>query len=378
MILFKISPARGFRHGLLQLSIAAALMLLAAHALAIECEKAHRLRFAMVPQDDLQKDIAAHQPLFDLLHAATGLPVEVVMPSSYGAVVEGLLAGAIDLANLGPAVYINAKKSDPRITAFAATAKKKGAFQEEGAFYASLLIVRQQGPYTSLETLRGKRLALVDPDSTSGALIPRQAFSRHVQASLGAYFSQIGYTGSHDQSALAVANGRVDAAFVSSYLLASLVDTGKVSAGDFRVLWRSARMPLNPYVYRGQLCAGLKEKISAVFFRTEWRRQQGLAGQSEGAALRADQRQRLSDIARLALIAGGRAGFRFAIGGHQPAERDQGSLGAFIDRMAIVDPQAVGKAALRRKHRAGRHADAEGQGVAVNLERVDFFRQFKP
>ncbi|RJG01059.1 phosphate/phosphite/phosphonate ABC transporter substrate-binding protein [Noviherbaspirillum sedimenti] len=265
MIRFKTSPALGFRHGLLRLSIAAVLMLLAAHALAIECEKPHHLRFAMVPQDDLQKDIAAHQPLFDSLQAATGLPVEVVMPSSYGAVVEGLLAGAIDLANLGPAAYLNAKKADPRITAFAATAKKKGAFQEEGAFYTSLLIVRRQGPYTALETLRGKKLALVDPDSTSGALIPRQEFSRHVQVPLGGYFSQVGYTGSHDQSALAVVNGRVDAAFVSSYLLTSLVEAGKASAGDFRVLWRSARMPVNPYVYRGQLCASLKDKISAVF-----------------------------------------------------------------------------------------------------------------
>ena len=250
---------------LLWLALLSAVVAPAAQAEPSQCENPRRLRFSIVPQDDLKKDIEAMQPLFHALQAVTGLPVDVVMPSSYGAVVEGLLAGAIDLANLGPAAYIMAKKADPRIFAFASTAKKKGAFQEEGALYNALLVVRRQGPYTSLESLRGRRLALVDPDSTSGAVVPRQLFARQVNAPLETYFSHVGYTGSHDQSALTVVNGRVDAAFVSSYLLASLVESGKVSAEDFRVLWRSAPMPLNPFVYRGQLCAGLKEKIRSVF-----------------------------------------------------------------------------------------------------------------
>lgn len=265
MISARTLLSRCFRQGSRLLAVVVVALLWSSHAVAAKCENPQRLRFAIVPQDNLQMDVAAHQPLFNSLQAATGLAVAVVMPSSYGAVVEGLLAGAIDLANLGPAAYLSAKKADPRITAFAATAKTKGAFQDEGAFYASLLVVRQKGPLTSLESLRGKKLALVDPDSTSGALVPRQAFSREVKVPLASYFSQIGYTGSHDKSALAVANGRVDAAFVSSYLLSSLVEAGKVQEKDFRVLWRSAPMPLNPYVYRGNLCADIKQKIRAVF-----------------------------------------------------------------------------------------------------------------
>jgi len=265
MIHLPISPSSSFAHTCLRLAIAVAAIFLSADILAASCERPQRLRFAIVPQDNLSRDIEAMQPLFDALQAATGLQVEVAMPSSYGAVVEGLLAGAIDLANLGPAAYISAKKADQRIIAFASTAKKKGPFQEEGGGYHSLLIVRAKGPYTSLESLRGKKLALVDPDSTSGALIPRHAFSSEVKTPLQTYFSQIGYAGSHDKSALAVANGRVDAAFVSSYLLSSLVEAGTPGAQDFRVLWRSARMPLNPFVYRDQLCAGIKDKIRAVF-----------------------------------------------------------------------------------------------------------------
>lgn len=248
-----------------RLMLAATVLVLPAQAQATQCEKPQRLRFSIVPQDDLDKDIEAMRPLFDALQSATGLPVEVVKPSSYGAVVEGLLAGAIDMANLGPAAYISARKADARIIAFASTAKKKGAFLEEGAFYNALLVVRQKSIFTSVESLRGARLALVDPDSASGAQIPRQAFSGLVNSSLEHYFGHIGYTGSHDRAALALRAGQVDAAFVSSSLLSSLVERGEADASDFRVLWRSAAIPRNPFVYRDQLCTDIKEKIRSVF-----------------------------------------------------------------------------------------------------------------
>lgn len=265
MNMFPTFSRAGFGRFLSRLLLAATVLALSAHAQATQCEKPQRLRFAIVPQDDVDKDLEAMRPLFDALQSATGLPVEVVKPSSYGAVVEGLLAGAIDLANLGPAAYLSARRADARIIAFASTAKKKGAFMEEGAFYNALLVVRQKSAFTSVESLRGARLALVDPDSASGAQIPRQGFSRVVNSPLERYFGHIGYTGSHDRAALAVRAGQVDAAFVSSSLLSSLVERGKADASDFRVLWRSAAIPRNPFVYRDQLCTGIKEKIRSVF-----------------------------------------------------------------------------------------------------------------
>ncbi|QAU34465.1 phosphate/phosphite/phosphonate ABC transporter substrate-binding protein [Janthinobacterium sp. 17J80-10] len=275
---FPASLSPGWGRWLSQLLLAVSLLASSTHALAGQCEKPQRLRFSIVPQDDLDKDIEAMRPLFDALQSATGLPVDVVKTSSYGAVVEGLLAGAIDLANLGPAAYISARRADARIVAFASTAKKTGAFQEEGAFYNALLVVRQKSAFTSLDSLRGKRLALVDPDSASGAQIPRQAFSVRVNAPLERYFGQIGYTGSHDRAALALLAGQVDAAFISSSLLSSLVERGEADASDFRVLWRSGAIPRNPFVYRDQLCSAIKEKIRAVFLGKEGRSRQILLG----------------------------------------------------------------------------------------------------
>ncbi|WP_353153213.1 phosphate/phosphite/phosphonate ABC transporter substrate-binding protein [Herminiimonas fonticola] len=253
---------RGFFRPLI-ISIAALLCISIAQA--AECEKPGHLRFSFVPQSDVQTEIEALQPLFDELQLALGMSVDVVTPSSYGAVIEGLLAGTVDLARLGPAAYISAKKQDPGITAFATVARKNPAQPDEDIFYRSILIVRKNSPYKTIESLRGKKVALVDPDSTSGALIPRHVFSKQIGLPLEKYFSQVVYSGAHDQSMLNLSKKRVDAAFISSTILAVPVESGKIKNDAFRTLWTSKPIPRNPFVLRNQLCSDLKRKIISVF-----------------------------------------------------------------------------------------------------------------
>ncbi|WP_051516595.1 phosphate/phosphite/phosphonate ABC transporter substrate-binding protein [Herbaspirillum sp. RV1423] len=237
------------------------------NAAAAQCERPARLRFSFVPQGELQDDGAALQPLLGDLEKSLGIPVEASTPASYGAVTEGLLAGAVDLARLGPATYVSAHRNDARITPFASLVRMADAFSEGNASaYYSLLIVRQHGSVTSIAGLKGKRLALADPESTSGALIPTHVFSRQIGTPLNKYFSRIGYSGNHEQSVAAVLNKEADAAFVASANLGSLIAAGKVKRADLRVLWKSAPIPFDPFVYRGQLCDDIKKKIRAVFF----------------------------------------------------------------------------------------------------------------
>lgn len=238
-----------------------------ASAATTQCERPARLRFSFVPQGEFQDNGAAMQPLFSDLEKVLGIPVEIITPTSYGAVTEGLLAGAVDLAKLGPATYVSVRKSDARIIPFATMMRKADAFSDgNAAAYYSLLIVRQHGPITAISDLKGKRIALADPDSTSGALIPIHVFSRQLGTSLNSFFSRIGYSGNHEQSVSAVLNREVDAAFVASSNLGSLIVAGKVKRSDIRVLWKSAPIPFDPFVYRAQLCEDIKKKIRSVFF----------------------------------------------------------------------------------------------------------------
>lgn len=234
-------------------------------AAAAGCDKPERLRFSIIPRADVKQEIAELQPLLDRLQASLGMPVEVYTPPSYGAVMEALLSGAVQVARLGPASYVSAKRADPQLTAFASYANKANAFQAAGPFYHSLLIVRAGGGITDIAALRGKRLALVDPESTSGSLVPRRIFARQIDGRLEAYFGRIGYSGSHTQSVDRLLAGQVDAAFVGSQNLAAAVAADPAKLPKVRVLWRSAAIPADPFVFRGQLCAGIKDKIRAAF-----------------------------------------------------------------------------------------------------------------
>ncbi|NDP58619.1 MAG: phosphate/phosphite/phosphonate ABC transporter substrate-binding protein [Oxalobacteraceae bacterium] len=248
-------------------SSAALLVLLAAAVPghAADCERPARLRYSMVPEGDVKSDLARFRPLLDRLQATLGMPVEVVTPASYGTVIEGLLAGAVDLARLGPSSYLAARKADPAITPFATFSQPAGAFQSAGPFYQSLLIVRADGPLKQPASLRGVSLALVDPDSTSGNKVPRYFYSQVTGMSLESWFGRVSYAGTHTGAATAVIDGRAAAAFVSSFQLSTMINEGKLLPQELRVLWRSAPLPMDPFVYRGTLCPDITDKIRAVF-----------------------------------------------------------------------------------------------------------------
>lgn len=242
------------------------LILISANAAGAGCDNPPRLRFSLIPQGDAKRDATNLQPLLQALEAELGKPVDVILPTSYGYVIEGLLAGSIDLAMMGPASYAAAKNNDPEITAFASYGKKAGPFQPEGPYYRSVLIVRSDSSYQTRDALRGVRLALVDPASTSGAVLPRYLFTPLLKTPFEKFFGTVVYTGGHDKSIAAVANGRVDAAFVSTAMLSDLVGRGSARKEDYRVLWQSTPIPLDPFVYRGRLCAPIRDGIRKVFF----------------------------------------------------------------------------------------------------------------
>lgn len=233
---------------------------------ALECDDPAQLQFELIPQADGDKGVEALKPLLAALERETGKKVRAVVPNSYNAVVEGLLAESVDLAMLGPASYAKAMESGAGVQVFASYSTRGGAFQEEGPFYRSLLIVRRDSKFGALNALRGKTLGLVDPLSTSGSILPRDLLGATLGMPFERYFGKIVYTGAHDKSTMAVSEGRVDAAFVSTFLLSEVIRQGGARAEDFRVLWRSEPIPLDPFVYRSRLCAPLKEKIRKVFF----------------------------------------------------------------------------------------------------------------
>jgi len=244
--------------------VAAALT--AGAAIAVTCEDPNPLRFALIPRTDLVKQMQSHRPLLKHLEKLLGRKIAIIQPTSYGTVIEGLVSGSIDLASMGPASYAIAKNRDPSITAFATWTMQGGTYVQAGSHtYNSLLVTREDSGLKTIAQLKGRSVSLTDPASTSGAVIPREEFSATTGARLEDYFGRVTYSGSHDRSIEGVRKGFSDAAFVASEHLDEMIRNGTIDARELRLLWRSHSIPHDPFVYRGKLCAALRDKIRQSF-----------------------------------------------------------------------------------------------------------------
>jgi len=245
-------------------------------ASAGKCENPKALTFAMVPTEETVAELKLYKPVTDRMAKLTGKKIQFFMPTSYAAVVEGLLGGFVDVAVLGPYTYVIANSKDPSVEVFATYAKRPGHLQEEGPGYKGVLVSKKGSKFKTIKDLKGSIVGLTDPGSTSGNLVPRVVFSKVINTDIDNYFKKVVYTGSHELSTVAVHQGKVDAAFVASHRFDNVVNKGEVKLADFNVLWKSPAIPQDPFVYRNTLCKDLKAKIADTFL--------GLKGQPEAKA----------------------------------------------------------------------------------------------
>lgn len=261
-------PRSALRRALVALGAAATVLAFAAPGavLAQQCEDPKVLKFSIIPTQESVRELTLYKPVLDLLSKNTGKKIEFYMPTSYASVVEALMGKWVDVAVLGPESYVIAHNKDPGVEVFATYSKKKDGIQEAGPGYKSMLITKKGSKFTTVESTKGSVMLLVDPASTSGALIPEAVFAKDVaKMPLNQYFSKVAFSGGHDLSTLAVADGRADAAFVATHRFMNTVATGKVKLDDFNILWSSPLLPQDPFVYRASLCPALKQQIANTF-----------------------------------------------------------------------------------------------------------------
>jgi len=236
-----------------------------AGAYAQNCENPNVLRFSIIPTQESIRELTLYKPVLDQISKNTGKKIEFYMPTSYSSVVEALLGKWVDVAVLGPESYLIAKTKGAQVDVFATYYKKKDGIQEAGPGFKSILITKKGSKFTSIDSVKGSVMLLVDPASTSGALIPESVFSKVVKMPLKQYFGRVAFSGGHDLSTLAVASGNADAAFVATHRFMNTITSGKAKLDDFNILWTSPLIPQDPFVYRSTLCPELKQKIADTF-----------------------------------------------------------------------------------------------------------------
>ncbi|MGU3362507.1 phosphonate ABC transporter substrate-binding protein [Methylobacterium sp. M6A4_1b] len=248
---------------------ALALALLALPAAAQDWKATYpELTLAVIPAENASGTTDRYAPMTAYLSKTLGVPVKLRIANDYAAVIESQRAGNAQLAFYGPASFARAVMTGVRIEPIVNQKHDNGA-----SGYYSVIYVRADSPYKSIEDLKGKNLALVDPNSTSGNQAPR-FFLHKAGHPVDTVFGKTVYAGSHENAVLALVQGTVDAAanlynsdtdtMVTRMATKGMLkkpDGTAMGQNDFRVVFKSDFLPEGPFAMLASLPDDLKAKI---------------------------------------------------------------------------------------------------------------------
>jgi phosphonate transport system substrate-binding protein len=221
------------------------------------------LTVGLIPSEDSRAMIANSQAMMDMLSKALGMPVKPFVAADYNGVIEALRSKRLDVAYLGPFSYVLGATIAP-IEAFAVAETKKAG----RTFYHSQIVAHKDSGIKTVQDLKGRTFAFVDPSSTSGHLFPKAGLMK-AGFDPDKDFGRVIFSGSRDSSAIAVQNKKVDAAAIADRILDAAVSKGLVKREDLVEVWKSEPIPESPTVWRRDLSADLKKRVQEAFLQVK-------------------------------------------------------------------------------------------------------------
>lgn len=218
--------------------------------------------------ENAQDRLTSNECLRAAVETALGVPVKLFTPADYDGVIQGLLGGTLDMAGLGAAAYAKIALTDPK-----AVEVKLVAQNVDGSTgYYSIGFARKDADITSMDDAKGKVFAFADPNSTSGYLVPAAELTAKY-GDLAQYFSEVKFSGGHEQTIVGVAHGDFAAGVSWADGLGDWADgytsgafhkaaaAGLVDMNELVEIWRSVLIPNGPFVVRTALPQDVKDKV---------------------------------------------------------------------------------------------------------------------
>jgi phosphonate transport system substrate-binding protein len=177
-------------------------------------EAADRLHLVLTPSQKPTDLMATGEEFGRVLGKLVGVPVRVTVASDYAAVIEALRNRSADLAFVHPGGYVLASREAKAVIV------AKNVWHGKSSF-TSRIYVRRDAGIASLEQLRGRTIAFVDPASSSGYIYPMVLLIKRglvTGRDPKTFFRDVVFSGAHDASMRALLNGHVDA--IASFDLA--------------------------------------------------------------------------------------------------------------------------------------------------------------
>jgi phosphonate transport system substrate-binding protein len=130
-------------------------------------------------------------------------PVKVVRFATPEELADALGAGKVDLAWITPLAFVRATQKNSGVAALSK------AMRGTSLFYRAVFITKSGSPLTSLAQLKGKKVAFVSKNSTSGYLFAREMLKKEGLNADG-FFADEQFAGDHPAVCKLVREGKVD------------------------------------------------------------------------------------------------------------------------------------------------------------------------
>lgn len=196
-----------------------------------------------------------------------GIKVEELEGSDYAVGIEAMKSGKLDVMLVTPMSYYQAKKvanAEPLVTTASFFAEP----------YKTVFITKaDRDDINSIEDLRGKTFAFVDPASSSGYMYPKADLLKELNLDTDQlenpdyFFKTVAYSGKHDSSIMGVIMGDYDAAAVALPTIQPMIDAGLFKKDDLKIIGETSVIPNPCYVMRADLPQSLKDKIMEFYLQ---------------------------------------------------------------------------------------------------------------
>jgi len=221
------------------------------------------LRIAFIPYENPQQLARDIEPVALFLGRKLGMPVRTNVVLDYASVVEAMQSNRTDLAFMGPLQYLLAHQQCQAIPILGEKYNGKPT-------YTAKIFVRRDSGIRTLADLRGKRMAFVDPISSSGYLYPLSMFRAAGLIPAGqkaeGFFRRVYFAGGDEQAIRAVHNRFADAAGVGEY---SHVLLRPEERDQVIPIAHSEPIPSHCIVARRGLEASLISRLQEIFLSLE-------------------------------------------------------------------------------------------------------------
>lgn len=210
----------------------------------------------LIPAENNEEMVDKFEPMRAYMEKQLNRPVKVFTATDYAGVIEAMRQDRVDIAWFGPLSYVLAEQ-EAEAEAFATGVRTKTG----KSTYKSIFIVPGDSTIKSIQDLKGKNVAFVDPASTSGGLIPSYLVLKATGKKPEDFFGKLTYAGSHDAAELAVKNKTVDAAANNDITYNKMLEKGLITKKTNRILLESDPVPGSPLAYRKDLDEETKTKV---------------------------------------------------------------------------------------------------------------------